>query len=84
MAKDLLIQEQIDNFLQGMEMVPTHVLKEVNMVEYISDKKARTIELGGNPKDYLKVANAFLILFEGREMYEECAELVNKIPELQK
>jgi hypothetical protein len=54
------------------------------MIEYISDKKARTIELGGNPKDYLKVANAFLILFEGREMYEECAELVNKIPELQK
>jgi len=84
MTKDLLVQEQIDNFIQMMDGVPTSLLKEVKMVEYICDKKARTVELGGNPEWYMKVANAFLILFEDREMYEECAELVNKIPELQK
>ena len=84
MAKDLLVQEQIDKFLQGMETVPTDILKEAGMIEYICDKKARTAELGGNPESYMRVANAFLLLFEDREMYEECAELVNKIPELQK
>jgi len=84
MAKDLLVQEQIDKFIQGMEGVPTDVLKEVKMIEYICDKKARTTELGGNPEWYMKVANAFLILFEDREMYEECTELVNRIPELKK
>ena len=81
---DKLVQEQIDRFLQGMEGIPTHMLKETNMVSYIADRKSRTEELGGNSNHYMKVAQAFLILFEEREMYEECNDLIKMIPELQK
>ena len=81
---DKLVQEQIDRFLQGMEAVPTDILKETGMVPYIADRKARTEELGGDPNHYMKVAQAFLILFEEREMYEECNDLIKMIPELQK
>ncbi len=84
MENNILVQERIDNFLKGMAEYPTHLLKEAAMVDYVADRNARMEELGGNPNYYMKVVQAFLLLFEDREMYEECAELINMIPELKK
>jgi hypothetical protein len=81
---DELVQERINNFIQEMEGVTTNRLKELGMVPYIADRNTRIKELGGNPDHYMKVAQAFLILFEEREMYEECNDLIKMIPELQK
>lgn len=79
-----LVTNQNGKFFNTLEEVPTNILLESRIVEYIADRKSRIAELGNDYDKYLKVAQLFLNLLEDRELYEECAELVNLIPELQK
>jgi len=79
----LLSQEHINMFLDGMQQYSNTDLKQ-GLVEYVIDKEARINELGGDCVQFIKIAQSILFLFEDREMYEECATLVNHLPEIKK
>lgn len=79
----LLSQEHINAFLDAMQQYSNTDLKE-GLFEYVIDKEARINELGGDCVHFIKIAQSILFLFEDREMYEECAELVNNLPEIKK
>lgn len=72
--------EQLNAFLQGMEDTPTEDL--------LSDPSVIGLAQRYVPRDLkdseLALAEAFLLLFQNREVYEFCARILKAYPELTK